>query len=665
MPKTKVIHIIVGLYVGGAEMMLYKLLCATDREKFEPVVIALMGRGGQRDMIDAVEDLGIRVYTLDMDLSRPTPKTTLRAWWKLQRVLRREKPDVIQGWMYHSNLAALLGRQVRAQGAKLVWAIHNTRNESLFKTRLNRLFDNLGRRFSHLPDGTIYVSQIGREQHQEAGYDISRSWVVPNGFDMEAFAPSIEARQSVREEIGVAPETLLIGLFSRWHPMKDHANFFQSAQLLASKHPDIHFVLAGAGIFEDNAELLQLVREAGVEEQTHFLGERQDMARLMAALDVMALSSSHGEAFPLVLGEAMSCGVPCVATDVGESSTIIGETGLVVPIKNPSALAEGIEHFIRATAEEKTKFSIAARQRIEENFSLQSVTRRYEEIYQLLLAEQSETPNADAGTVAGFGDEWTRYDQSELNEGERAEIFDQYFGIFPWDTLAPDAEGFDLGSGSGRWAQCVAPRVGTLHCVDASNEALNVARKNLANAANCRFHNATVDAIPLDDSSMDFGYSLGVLHHVPDTLEGLKSCVAKLKPGAPFLLYLYYAFDNRPSWYRALWKTSEIGRGAISKAPHGVRDAVCTALAAGVYFPLARGAKLLEKTGRNVESLPLAIYRERSFYTMRTDARDRFGTQLEQRFTRAEIEAMMQHAGLENIRFSENMPFWCVVGTKK
>lgn len=665
MPKTKVLHIIVGLYVGGAEMMLYKLLCATDREKFEPVVVALMGRGEQRDMIDAVEALGIRVYTLDMDLSRPTPKTTLRAWWKLQRVLRREKPHVIQGWMYHSNLAALLGRQVRARSAKLVWAIHNTRNDSLFKTRLNRLFDSLGKRFSHLPDGTIYVSQIGREQHQEAGYNISRSWVVPNGFDMDAFAPSETARQSVREEIGVAPETLLAGLFSRWHPMKDHANFFQAAKILSANHADTHFVLAGAGIFKDNKELLRLAREAGVEERTHFLGERQDMARLMAALNVMALSSSHGEAFPLVLGEAMACGVPCVSTDVGESATIIGEAGLVVPIKNPSALAKAIEHFIEATPEEKTKFGRAARQRIEENFSLQSVTRRYEEIYQMLLAEKTETKNADAGTVAGFGDEWTRYDQSELSEAERAEIFEQYFGIFPWESLPPDAEGFDLGSGSGRWAQCVAPRVGTLHCVDASNKALNVARKNLSNQENVCFHHASVEAIPLEDNSMDFGYSLGVLHHVPDTLRGLKSCVAKLKPGAPFLLYLYYAFDNRPSWYRALWKASEMGRGAISRAPHGIRDVVCTALAASVYFPLARGAKLLEKTGRNVESLPLAIYRDRSFYTMRTDARDRFGTQLEQRFSRDEIEAMMQTAGLENIRFSENMPFWCAVGTKK
>ncbi len=152
--------------------------------------------------------------------------------------------------------------------------------------------------------------------------------------------------------------------------------------MVAQSHPEVQFVLAGAGIFHDNAELLQLARESGVESQTHFLGERQDMPRLMAALDVMVLSSSHGEAFPLVIGEAMACGVPCVATNVGESAQIIGEAGIVVPIKNAPELAEGIAHFIEATPQAKAQFSKAARERIQDNFSLQSVTRRYEEIYQ-------------------------------------------------------------------------------------------------------------------------------------------------------------------------------------------------------------------------------------------------------------------------------------------
>src|SRR3954451_25344372 len=166
--------------------------------------------------------------------------------------------------------------------------------------------------------------------------------------------------------------------------------------------------------------------------------------------------------------------------------------------------------------------------------------------------------NIDVATVEGFGDEWRRYDQSELPEEELHEIFEQYFAVFPWQDLPDGAAGFDLGCGSGRWARLVAPCVGTLHCVDASVEALGVARETLATQPNCRFHVASVDALPFAEASMDFGYSLGVLHHVPDTQAAISAAVRPLRPGAPLLLYLYYAFDNRPAWYRAAWRASDL-----------------------------------------------------------------------------------------------------------
>ena len=272
--------------------------------------------------------------------------------------------------------------------------------------------------------------------------------------------------------------------------------------------------------------------------------------------------------------------------------------------------------------------------------------------------------NQDIGVVKGFGDEWSRFDQSGLSADERQEIFDSYFAIFPWKQLPPNAVGFDLGCGSGRWASLVAPRVGTLHCIDASEQALNVARGNLQNQSNCQFHVASVDAIPLPEGSADFGYSLGVLHHVPDTLAGLKMCVSRLKPGAPFLLYLYYAFDNRPGWFRGLWKISEAVRFVLSRAPHPLRYLFSQILALGLYFPLARLSLLLEKLGMRVDAFPLSFYRTRSLYVMRTDALDRFGTRLEQRFTRAQIQQMMEQAGLKEIVFSEHTPYWCSVGIK-
>jgi ubiquinone/menaquinone biosynthesis C-methylase UbiE len=273
------------------------------------------------------------------------------------------------------------------------------------------------------------------------------------------------------------------------------------------------------------------------------------------------------------------------------------------------------------------------------------------------------TENLDKNVVAGFGDEWSRFDQSELTKAELTKMFDNYFNIFPWEKLPENAVGFDLGCGSGRWAKVVAPKVGHLYLIDPS-VALEVARRNLSDADNCSFHRASVEAIPLEDNSADFGYSLGVLHHIPDTQAGLQACVDKLKSGSPFLLYLYYRFDNRPLWFRTLWKMSDIIRRIISKMPHGLRFLMSQIMAILVYFPLARTAKVLEKLGLNVETFPLSQYRNNSFYTMRTDALDRFGTQLEQRFTKVEIQTMMENCGLENIKFSETS-FWTAVGYKK
>lgn len=271
--------------------------------------------------------------------------------------------------------------------------------------------------------------------------------------------------------------------------------------------------------------------------------------------------------------------------------------------------------------------------------------------------------NLDKEVVAGFGDEWSRFDQSQLSVGELATMFGNYFDIFPWESLPPDAVGFDLGCGSGRWAKIVAAKVGKLHLIDPS-DAIAIAKSNLAEAENCEFHRASVDSIPLDDNSCDFGYSLGVLHHIPDTAAGLQNCVDKLRKGAPFLLYLYYRFDNRPTWFRAIWKISDIFRRGISKLPHSLRFQTSQALAAVVYLPLARFALLAEKLGMDVRNFPLAQYRNNSFYTMRTDALDRFGTRLEQRFTKNEITEMMLSVGLRDIRFSETA-FWTAVGFKK
>lgn len=273
--------------------------------------------------------------------------------------------------------------------------------------------------------------------------------------------------------------------------------------------------------------------------------------------------------------------------------------------------------------------------------------------------------NIDLEVVEAFGDEWTRFDQSNLSESDQLEMFNSYFRIFPWSKLPNNAVGFDLGCGSGRWAKLVAPRVGRLDCIDPSTAALDVAKKNLSSYQNCQFHLASVDSIPLKDESADFGYALGVLHHIPNTEAGIKCCVSKLKKGAPFLVYLYYRFDNRSWWFRRIWQASEMGRFCISRLPYAIRYFLSQIIALIVYLPLARTALILEKLGFDVDAIPLSFYRNRSFYVMRTDALDRFGTKLEKRFTKIEISQMMERTGLEDIVFSDSAPYWCAVGYKK
>lgn len=272
--------------------------------------------------------------------------------------------------------------------------------------------------------------------------------------------------------------------------------------------------------------------------------------------------------------------------------------------------------------------------------------------------------NIDLNTVVGFGREWSSFDQNGLSEEDKSKIFDDYFHIFPWDKLSPNAIGADIGCGSGRWAQVVAPRVGHLHLIDASQEALQVAKNNVSPLGNCSFHHASVGDLPFSDNSLDFAYSLGVLHHVPETVEGISSIAKKLKQGSPFLVYLYYAFDNQPIWFRMMWRVSDIIRRFISRLPYILRLVLSQLIAILIYFPLARAARLLDLLKVMPRSWPLGYYRDKSFYVMRTDALDRFGTRLEQRFSKQKIELMLKKSGFKDIYFSDEQPYWCAVGIK-
>ena len=272
--------------------------------------------------------------------------------------------------------------------------------------------------------------------------------------------------------------------------------------------------------------------------------------------------------------------------------------------------------------------------------------------------------NIDKKTVEDFGEEWNKYNQSSIPDEELKKSWNQYFDMFSFEELSNDSEGFDMGCGSGRWAKFVANKVHLLNCIDPSEKALNVAKRNLSNFSNIRYFNASVNDNILKENSQDFGYCLGVLHHIPDTLEGIKACAKLLKKNAPFLLYLYYNFENRSSFFKLIWRLSDFIRKIISSLSPKAKIFLTSIIAYLIYYPLARFAFISEKLGIDVSNLPLSDYRNKPIYFMKTDALDRFGTRLEKRFSKDEIKRMLQEAGFRDIRFSKNMPFWVSISRK-
>jgi 2-polyprenyl-3-methyl-5-hydroxy-6-metoxy-1,4-benzoquinol methylase len=273
--------------------------------------------------------------------------------------------------------------------------------------------------------------------------------------------------------------------------------------------------------------------------------------------------------------------------------------------------------------------------------------------------------NVDLKVVEDFGKEWKAFNQSALSSEDLKKAFNQYFDIFPFDKINQRSVGFDMGCGSGRWAKLIAPKVARLNCIDPSSLALEQAKQNLKDFNNVEYECASVSETKIEDASQDFGYCLGVLHHIPDTFSGIKNCAQKLKSGAPFLVYLYYRFDNKPVWFQIVWKASDIVRRVVCGLPYPFKLAITQMIALFVYWPLSRLSLLLEKFGVNVQNVPLSYYRSKPLYFLRTDALDRFGTRLEKRFTKAEIEKMLIDAGFREICFSSQTPFWVAVAIKE
>jgi len=373
---VRVAHLITDLDVGGAERTLSNLVRHSDSSRVRHTVISMLPPGA---MADDIRRAGCRVVSLNMARGIASP----RPLWQAARLLRAERPHILQTWLYHADLLGILaGRLARVPA--IVWNIRcSDMDFRCYPPSTARVVRWL-RRLAAMPEAVVCNAEAGRTAHERLGFRPRRWDVIPNGFDIDAFRPSPEARSTLRAELGVAPATVMIGMVARFDPMKDHATFLRAAELLAFRHPGAHFVLAGRRVDPNNPAFAEFTRSIALGGRVHLLGERKDSARILAALDIATLSSAFGEGCPNVLGEAMACGTPCVATSVGDCASLIGPTGLVVPPRDPDALAAAWHDLLERPVAARERLGLAARARIAEHFSLNAVLERYLSLYEEL-----------------------------------------------------------------------------------------------------------------------------------------------------------------------------------------------------------------------------------------------------------------------------------------
>ncbi|SHE52599.1 Glycosyltransferase involved in cell wall bisynthesis [Thermomonas hydrothermalis] len=375
----KLCFIITGLSIGGAETMLYKLLQQLDRTRFLPIVVSLTTKG---EIGGGIESMGIPVHALGMRPGVPN----LILFSRLVKLLRVLKPDLVHTWMYHADLLGGLAARFAGVGT-IAWCIRHSDLSPGQNKRSTLLVMKMCAKFSRwLPQRIVSCSDRARAIHVAAGYCAEKFLLIPNGFDLDKFLPDANARASVREELGLPFNTQLVGLVARYDPQKNHLGFVEAAAEVHRVLPQVHFVLAGTNIVPENSALAQAISRAGLQECFHLLGRRDDIPRLMASLDVLA-SSSFGEAFPNVLGEAMACGVPCVVTDVGDSAEIVGDTGRVVPPGDMTGLARCLIELLQLSLEQRLALGVRARERIRANYDIGNVVKRYEDFYMQLSSE--------------------------------------------------------------------------------------------------------------------------------------------------------------------------------------------------------------------------------------------------------------------------------------
>ena len=370
---VRVVHIINGLRTGGAELTLFRLISEADRSTFDMQVISLLGDG---PVGAKLRQANVPVECWNLSSSRPNPYALIQ----LARSLRFKRPDVVQTWLPHSDLLGGIAAKLAGIGP-VVWNVrYSTLHAQYIKWQTRTTARACALLSPLVPAKVVCCSESSKSEQLKLGYYSDKMIVIPNGVDTALFRPDVLMRHELRHELRIQQKAVVIGASGRFHPQKDYQTFVRAAAIIAHGCPDAEFVICGDGITSHNSQLEAWVRDSGCPTKFHLLARRDDMPRFMAGLDLFVSSARFGEGFPNVVSEAMACGVPCVVTNVGDSALIVGETGRVVPIENPDALARACLAMLGDTAALRQR-GLRARDRIAQDFSLVRMVKSYEQLY--------------------------------------------------------------------------------------------------------------------------------------------------------------------------------------------------------------------------------------------------------------------------------------------
>ena len=371
-PK-RIVHLITGLNTGGAESMLFKLVCFPESSEFEHVVISLMNKG---TMGAQIEEQGVKVFSVGDDLTKFSPKRFLN----LYLLLRKLRPNLVMGWMYHGNVISMFSKLTVAS-LPIVWNIRHTPGSLRKEKKITAFLLLIGAKLSFIPKTIIFNSQNSLTKHKQLGYSDRNLTVIPNGFDTRLFNGHCGNKYKARAELKIPEDHFVIGHVARFHPMKDHKAFIEAAGEIAKHDNRVIFVLAGREVVWENRQLSAWIDTTGQKNSFVLLGEILELHKVYPAFNLLCLSSAWGEGFPNVLGEAMSSKVPCVTTNVGDSALIVGDSGVVVPPGNPKALAHACIEILSLEPEDRMLLGKKARRRIQKLYSLKAIAKRYNGLY--------------------------------------------------------------------------------------------------------------------------------------------------------------------------------------------------------------------------------------------------------------------------------------------